>query len=199
MHARNEGSGAARHAPRLGPRSTVDVRYAVPEDARSISEVHVKAWQVGYCCLVPLGALKRLSVSAREAMWRESLVERQHPQLLRQVEVAVLGTSIIGFVAAGTAPPHRLDLGCGQVYALFVDPAHWSEGVGGALLEAATTRLEGLGLRRGSLWMIEGNGRALRFYESHGWMLTGESRRVEMEGLPDFDLPLVEVCLERTL
>lgn len=199
MQAQNEVPDPPRRTPQLGLKPSVDVRRAVPNDARSISVVHVNAWRIGYRGLVPADALERLSVPAREGMWRESLVEREHPQLLRQVDVAVLGTSIIGFVAAGTAPPHRLDLRWGQVYALFVDPTHWSEGVGGALLEAATIRLAGIGLRRGSLWMIKGNSRAQRFYESHGWILTGQSRMMEMEGLPDFDLPLVEVCLERNL
>jgi RimJ/RimL family protein N-acetyltransferase len=55
----------------------------------------------------------------------------------------------------------------------YVVPAYWGSGVADELHAAAVLR----GARR--LWCLEGNQRARRFYEKHGWTLNGETRVVE--------------------
>ena len=59
----------------------------------------------------------------------------------------------------------------GEVRKLFVEPMLQGRGIGARLLEYA---LEHLGAK--TLWALEKNAGAIRFYQRHGFRLTGERR-----------------------
>jgi GNAT superfamily N-acetyltransferase len=61
-----------------------------------------------------------------------------------------------------------------ELYAIYVVPAHWSSGAGRALLTEAVERARSVGFARMSLWVLEENARARRFYERAGFTATGE-------------------------
>ena len=60
--------------------------------------------------------------------------------------------------------------------ALYVRADRWGTGIGYALLEVA------IGDRAAYLWVLEGNARAIRFYERQGFRLDG-TRDEHDEGL----------------
>ena len=62
----------------------------------------------------------------------------------------------------------------GEIEKLFVEPALQNRGIGDALFRYAADTLGG---RR--LWVLEKNPRAIRFYERHGFHLTGQKKRVD--------------------
>jgi ribosomal protein S18 acetylase RimI-like enzyme len=183
-------------SPQLGE---MGIREAQPQDAASIALVHLAAWQIGYRGLLPDSTLANLSLEGREEMWRQSLIERQHPQLLRRIDVATASATVVGFVASGTSPPHNSRERAGEIYAIYVHPHYWSRGIGQALLHAATERLRRLGMTDGFLWMVRGNERARRFFELAGWRVDGQSRIAEMVGLADVDVPMNEVRFHKSL
>jgi GNAT superfamily N-acetyltransferase len=59
------------------------------------------------------------------------------------------------------------------VYAIYVDPEHWSTGAGRALMTAALDYLTASGPRPVRLWALDGNERARRFYERCGFVADG--------------------------
>jgi ribosomal protein S18 acetylase RimI-like enzyme len=61
----------------------------------------------------------------------------------------------------------------GELYALYLDPAWWSAGVGRALTETVLADLWEDGYRRVVLWVLTGNARARRFYERAGFRKDG--------------------------
>lgn len=67
----------------------------------------------------------------------------------------------------------------GNLWALFVHPAHERRGYGRALHDAAVSWLSSRGIER--LWLTtEPRTRAQRFYEAAGWRLAGETDRGEL-------------------
>ena len=89
--------------------------------------------------------------------------------------VAVEDGLIHGF--ATTAPSRDPDLGdYGELCALYVDPQKWGRGMGAALVSAARAQLVEFGFRRAFLWVLAGNVRADRFYQSDGWAPDGVKR-----------------------
>ena len=87
--------------------------------------------------------------------------------------------ALIGFVNAGLGrePLPHFEI---QLYALYVRAAWWGTGVGHALFASA------VGDRSAYLWVLEGNDRAIRFYERQGFRFDGaghdepEGRHVRM-------------------
>jgi GNAT superfamily N-acetyltransferase len=60
----------------------------------------------------------------------------------------------------------------GELYAIYVAPAAWDKAVGHALHEVAVEEL-GSEYDEAVLWVLDGNARARRFYERHGWVPDG--------------------------
>jgi GNAT superfamily N-acetyltransferase len=73
--------------------------------------------------------------------------------------------------------------GYAELCALYVDPDHWGQGVGKALISAARERLVALGFQNALLWVLTGNDRADRFYRKDQWTPDGLQRTDTMWGV----------------
>ena len=154
---------------------TILIRRATGDDATAIAEVQVRTWRVAYRDLLPADHLASLSVVLRERMWAQLLDPIRTPE--HAAFVAVVDSRIVGFVSAG--PAHDIDLGPGrpgEVYAIYVEPESWGDGVGRALLAAAVDLLQADDMDPLVLWVLEGNARARAFYERAAWRLDGAAR-----------------------
>lgn len=159
------------------------VRTAAVRDAAGIAAVHVRAWQAGYRGLLPDELLDALSVQEREQQWRERLsgASREWVTTL----VAVEHERISGFCSLA-APSRDVDAAprTAELAALYVAPDRWGEGLGELLLQAALERLAGGGARWDvlTLWVLEGNARALAFYDRFGLAPDGARREDTLTG-----------------
>ncbi|WP_372727179.1 N-acetyltransferase family protein [Nocardioides sp.] len=140
----------------------VVIRPATPDDAEALTHLHLDCWDDAYAGLVDralLGA-RRADVPARIEKWRANLAERE-------TLLAETTDGLVGFATAGPArdedAPAEL-----EVWALYVRAAHWGTGVGHALLQAA------IGEHPAYLCVLEGNDRAIRFYERQGFRPDGQ-------------------------
>ena len=106
--------------------------------------------------------------------------------------VAVDGSTIYGLATTGLCRDEDLS-NFGELMAIYVDPAHVGTGVGRLLIAAARERLRAVGVTAASLWVLDGNVRARRFYERDGWRFDG-TRRTRTYG----DAPVEEVRYRRT-
>ena len=155
------------------------VREASVGDALAIAQVHVASWHAAYRELIPASRLATFTVARRTAAWDRNL------RLRSGIRTAVFvdGDQVRGFAAVG---PSRELAGWGEIWALYVAPDAWGRGVGSALFADAIAALAAAGLRRVFLWVLEGNARALQFYQGNGLVLDG-TRKVE-DGLPQLRL-----------
>jgi GNAT superfamily N-acetyltransferase len=148
----------------------MEIRLANGADAQAIETIRVRGWQTAYRHLFPVDELHALPVDG--ARWRPRL-ERPPPGWSTFVAEDDAGL-VVGFTAVG---PSRDERGLGELYAIYVDPDAWSTGAGRALIERAEEQL----LARyevATLWVLEDNPRARRFYERAGWAPDG-ARKAE--------------------
>ena len=164
------------------PRKTrfVDYRPAKPGDEGEIAQVHVVAWQGAYRGMVPDAYLDGLSVRTRTDIWRGVLEQLDPPA--QDALVAVEGAEVLGFVHFSPSRDADADANVGEVTAIYVHPDRWGEGIGRALLQLAVERLEGAGCSSTTLWVLEVNARARRFYEAGGWQTDGAAKEDERAG-----------------
>jgi ribosomal protein S18 acetylase RimI-like enzyme len=158
---------------------TIEVRDANVEDADTLGEIHVLAWQHAYRGLMPDDYLDGLSIDERRQMWRRTL--RQQEAVTR-VLVASRAGELCGFAVVG--PVRDADLGkdTGELYAINVHPDAWRQGIGRELVVASVAALTGDGYRGATLWVLVGNDRARRFYEVLGWRCEGLEKRSRLLG-----------------
>jgi ribosomal protein S18 acetylase RimI-like enzyme len=140
--------------------SSYTVRPASARDANAIAEIHVATWQATYEDLMPAEYLKSMTVEKRQSYWREA-IEYSEPQLL----VAVEGEKVVGFVGFDRSRDAGTKSTVGEIWALYVAPAHWGNGAGIALWDGAREGLKEEGCTQVTLWVLLQNERALRFCE----------------------------------
>jgi len=140
--------------------SSYSVRPATLRDANAIAEIHVAAWQAAYAELMPEDYLKSMTLEKRLAYWRDA-IEFSEPQLL----VAAEGEQLAGFVGFDRSRDKGTRSTDGEIWALYVAPAHWGKGAGLALWDGAREGLKEEGCTQVTLWVLLRNERALRFYE----------------------------------
>ncbi len=145
------------------------VRPAQVTDAAKLGRIGVRAWQAAYRGLMPDEFLDGLSAEQRTASWERGLATPTEPGQA-QLVVEDDDGEVAGFVVTG---PTRSGEGTGEVRVLNVEPTRWGRGLGRLLLAAAVDELGSGGHTAAILWVVEGNVRARRFYESAGWHLDG--------------------------
>lgn len=159
------------------------IREAVPKDARAIAEIHVRSWQAAYRGQLTDDYLDSLTVDGRLEQHRRSLEE---PRTGWVTWVADDAGALTGFAVTG--PSEDADAGerTGELYAIYLDPEQVGTGLGRRLFEHALQDLRSRGFDTATLWVLETNERARRFYEVAGWTHDGTvtSERVDCEMRP---------------
>lgn len=154
----------------------MSIRPAQPRDAAAIALIHVRTWQAAYRGQLPEHFLTSLDaeIQQRTARWEGSIANaasRRHAQLVAQD-----GEKVVGFVTFGPSEDEPVDPQVGQVYAIYVDAGHWDRGHGRELFAAAVGGLTDSGFDAATLWVLESNKRARRFYETAGWIADGATK-----------------------
>lgn len=174
------------------------IRPAAPNDAQGVARIRVLGWRFAYQGLVPQGYLDSLSIAENTERMRGYL--SQLPQNLppnksapglnsgdsgkRSFMLATRGDAVLGFCHFSAAPnnadrPERAVLGrvmIGRIHSLYVGPDALGQGIGHALMSHALSTFTAWGCERAHLWVLEGNSRAVSFYERQGWQLTGDTK-----------------------
>jgi ribosomal protein S18 acetylase RimI-like enzyme len=144
--------------------SSYQVRPATARDAKAIAEIHVTSARAAYKGLVPDEELNVLSVDKREQFWRDA-IQFMEPQ----VHVATSGETVVGFVGFDRSRDKGTPSTTGEIWAIYVDPAHWDKGAGVALWDAANDGLKEEGCTKVTVWVPVRNERGLRFHEMAGF------------------------------
>jgi ribosomal protein S18 acetylase RimI-like enzyme len=144
--------------------------------------VTVAGWRAGYRDIVAPEKLAELPIDR----WRHEVgVGLRRPVDDAFTCVAEIDGSFAGYCYVA-APSRESDVGpeVAEVVAMYVDPAHWRQGAGQALMRAALERLSGLPYTEAVLWTFKENARAIAFYEGQGWRTDGTEKIHPRTGEP---------------
>lgn len=138
------------------------------EDAERVAQVHVEVWRTAYATVLPEEYLASLDVSEFADRWSSRLARRS-PHVTHLVGLRSDGT----IVAAGTTGPSRdpdkpAPL---EIYGLIVLAQEHGTGLADLLMH----RL--VGEEPCSLWVLEGNARAIAFYLAYGFRMDDQAKK----------------------
>lgn len=155
----------------------VRIRRAELGDAEAIARVHVESWQVAYLGLLPAAYLNGLTVPGQTEKWRRIL--RGYTTAGSRTWVLSVGGTVMGFSTSGPTrddddDPRKV----GEIYTLYMSPRLWGYGLGAELIAAVQRDMASRGFGVATLWVLEGNTRARRFYELEGLSHDGVRRPV---------------------
>jgi ribosomal protein S18 acetylase RimI-like enzyme len=159
------------------------IREAEPRDARGIAEVHVRSWQAAYRGQLTDDYLDGLSVEERLEQHRRSL---EQPRAEWRTWVADDDGRVAGFAVTGPSEDADAEPSTAELYAIYLEPDRVGTGLGRGLLDHAIADLRERGFTVVTLWVLETNERARRFYQVAGWRADGAEtgERVDCELRP---------------
>lgn len=151
----------------------------------SIASVHVRSWQAAYPGLLPQDYLDELRPEHRVGGWSQVLQGTDWPR--GGVFVLVDGESssgegsrpgeVVGFChLCPTRDDDRDRATTGEVTSIYLAPEAWGAGNGVALLAVAIDEMTEAGYTTATLWALDTNARARRFYEIGGWEPDGVTK-----------------------
>lgn len=161
----------------------VELREARRGDEPAVADIHVRAWQEAYRGLIQDDFLDALEPEDRARTYTFEAEDPDAPTTVLAVQAGEdCGEIVLGFVTFcrsrdADAPDH------GEVAALYVDPDRYEGGVGRMLMAEARRRLWEAGFVDALLWVLDGNERAVRFYEGEGWTADGARREEHPYGV----------------
>jgi ribosomal protein S18 acetylase RimI-like enzyme len=138
------------------------IRLASPDDADGMARVHVDSWRAAYKGIVPDAHLASLSYEQRAARWRDNFATANRNTFVYVAE----GTHgrVIGF--AGGGPERDGDPNyTGELYALYLHPDYFRQGIGKQLAQTVAHRLIQDGMSSMLVWVLAQNP-SRAFYEA---------------------------------
>lgn len=159
------------------------IREATLGDAEAIAGVHVRAWRSAYRGQIADAHLDALTEADRLPNLRWSL---ENPPDSWRMWVADDDGTVVGFASTGPGQDVDADGKIAELFAIYVEPDRIGTGLGRALLAHSVDDLRGRGFGAVTLWVLETNSVARRFYEAAGWIDDGgiTTERIGTENLP---------------
>ena len=154
------------------------VRNANLEDCAGIAMVHVRAWQAVYRRHMPDESLDGLNVGERTEMWRKLSMTSGRVLLV----VDDVDGTISGFCDLIPSRDPDAKSTTGEISAIYVSPGQWGQGIGQKLLSAAVARARENGFSELTLWVLDANHRARKFYEKFGFVPDGRAKEDDRWG-----------------
>lgn len=154
----------------------VHLRAVVPDDAEAIAEIHLQAsstlalWQIAHMGPPPEDLYRELGDQSR---YRTTLDDSPPEQ---RAWVAERGGRVVGYVITGPSRDRDADGRTAEIFELYVRPELAGRGIGRLLLDRGTQDLRSRGYEEATLWVLERNNRARRFYEAGGWRTDGATK-----------------------
>ncbi len=198
----------------------VVIRSASAADAAQIAAVMRDSWFAAYDGIIAPALIDQATAPDGGALIRQSFRTRPWQRMIAAVssETQPAGNAgdagdagdtapegIVGYASFGPERdvlgmpwPHPLtpagsDGRVAELYALYVHPAWWSTGTGRALMDRVLAKVRAAGYACITLWVLEANARARRFYQRAGFAPDGA--RHELDDLGG----VTEIRYQRTL
>lgn len=158
------------------------IRHATIRDVDEIARVHRDSWKAAHSHLVAPAKMATITDDEWDRNWRDRL---SRAETAESTVIAVEDGHIVGVSFWQPAQDEDLDpQRVAELTVLYVTPSAWRSGVGRSLLNATLRQMRDARFPQAVLWVLEGNDRAIHFYEATGWRR--QSRVAEFK---DFGAP----------
>lgn len=137
-------------------------------EIRGKAYVHWKAWQETYSGLVDQDYLDNFTLEKCTDIafrWPDHLL------------VAKENDKVIGFVGYGAYRDGSL-AETGEIFSIYIQKEYYDQKIGYALMSAALEKLSEY--KQIAVWVLEGNHRAIKFYEKCGFQFDGTTKQIKL-------------------
>jgi ribosomal protein S18 acetylase RimI-like enzyme len=154
------------------------IRKAEIEDSRGLGRVHSESWKAAYKGIVPDSFLEGITAEGREKKIADAISRGTE-----RIYVAVRENQIVGFTCFGKCRDDDVDDTFGEIWGIYLHPQHWRKGIGAKLMQYGLSCLKNEGYKKVTLWVLEKNENARKFYERFGFRYDGTKKELYFDGI----------------
>jgi len=159
----------------------VKIRRAADADAATVGHIHVESWNVAYRGIMPDDVIARTDLAYRTAFWAERIGDREWPVFLMEDD----GQPVAFCQMVPTRDADDDAKRVGHITSLHVLPHLRGHGYGRTLMNHVLAAWRQRGFSEVTLWVLEENRSARRFYETCGFQLDGGARVYPRTTVPE--------------
>lgn len=157
------------------------IRRALPGDAEAVGRIHVESWKVAYRGIMPDDVIARTDLAYRTKFWAERIADADWPVFVIEEE----GTCVAFCQMIPSRDSDDDPKQVGHITSLHVLPHLRARGFGRTLVDHVLGEFQRRGFTAVTLWVLEQNWPARRFYETYGFTLDGGARRYPKTEIPE--------------
>lgn len=152
-----------------------EIRYATIKDASILAQIHSSSWKIAYKGIVPDNVLDNITVEKRIKYFEQALKEgrEENAIIFKDNEPA-------GLICIGKCRDSDKDESWGEIWGIYLHPDYWNKGIGARLLKWGLEELGKRGYNKATLWVLEDNLSARKFYEKAGFRYHGTIKEINV-------------------
>jgi ribosomal protein S18 acetylase RimI-like enzyme len=159
----------------------MSIRRATPADAAAVARIHVESWQVAYRGIVADEVIARTDVAYRTQFWKDKIADTEWPVFMIKE-----GRQYVAFCQmTPSRDPDDDGSRVGHITSLHVLPPLRGRGHGRALVDHVVAEFRRRRFQAVTLWVLEANEPARRFYEKYGFKRDGGKRMSPNANVPE--------------
>ncbi|MBU3143840.1 MULTISPECIES: GNAT family N-acetyltransferase [Clostridium] len=149
------------------------IHYANVDDARILGEIHSKSWKVAYKGIVPEDILNNMSSEKRQRYFEKALSEGwEEDAIIFKENIGV------GLICIGKCRDEDKDNSYGEIWGIYLLPEYFNKGIGSKLIYWGLNELRNRNYKKITLWVLEENTPARKFYEKIGFNHDGTVKEI---------------------
>lgn len=151
------------------------IRYACLSDAGIMGEIHTKSWKAAYKGIIPDEILDNINTEKSKMFFEKALTEKwEEDALIFQQDKAV------GMITIGKCRDKDKDQTYGEIWGIYLHPDYYHKGIGTVLINWGIDELKKRNYKRITLWVLEENISARKFYEKIGFRHDGTVNEINI-------------------
>lgn len=151
------------------------IRFADFNDSKLLGYIYAKSWKVAYKTIIPDLILDDISAEKREKYFEKALSEKLEEDVL-----IFNGNDSVGFLTLGKCRDEDSDSFWGEIWGIYLLPSYWNQGIGTVLINWGINELKNRGFKKVSLWVLEENINARKFYKKIGFQQDGMIKKLNI-------------------
>lgn len=157
------------------------IRQATADDAATVGRIHVESWNVAYRGIMPDDVIAKTDLPYRTKFWAERIADTEWPVFVLEEQGQCV--AFCQMIPTRDADDDKTEVG--HITSLHVLPQLRGRGHGRALVDHVLAEFRQRGFAAVTLWVLEENWDARRFYEKYGFVLDGGVRRYPRTDVPE--------------
>jgi len=151
------------------------IRYANVSDSKILGYIHSQSWKNAYKKIIPDLILDNMNAEKREKYFYKVLSEKLEEDVLIFKQ-----NDPVGFMTLGKCRDTDSDSSWGEIWGIYLLPIYWNKGIGTELINWGINELNNREFEKISLWVLEENIIARKFYEKIGFKHDGTVKELNI-------------------